>query len=144
VTLSFIGFFGRLCGGKTQTCVSVRSDRAAGGGTHIDILGFLWYVHPLAGWMRRPVIREMRWLETTNSTTEWSAHSHDVTIASGFSACGTVCGKPSCTKRVRARERKKMDAFDRRGGWGGTRARAQPRARWDLHGRDLEVFPRPS
>ena len=34
-------------------------------------LNSLWYVLPLAGWMRRPVIREMRsWSGMTSSTTE--------------------------------------------------------------------------
>src|SRR6266404_9885592 len=48
--------------------------------------------------MRRPVMREMsNWSAMVSSTTESSASFLVTSIASNFSACGTVRGNPSST-----------------------------------------------
>jgi len=75
----------------------VRQRNGLKSGNETD-LNSLWYDRPLAGWIKRPVIREMRsWSAIDSSTTLSNFSLRDSSMESSFSAWGTVRGKPSNT-----------------------------------------------
>ena len=66
--------------------------------TRITYWNSLWYVLPLAGWIRRPVMREIsNWSSILSWMTESSFSFRAASMPSSFSAWGTVRGKPSRT-----------------------------------------------